>query len=481
MSSEGGLGIGPVNTVSPLTMYVAGFAPRAPNHPPTWFSWIRVRIQHPLRTVFCFCCLFHSIVWSQVLELQVVLANASIVTANEVENSDLFWALRGAGQSTLGVVTRYQYRLYPSQPDFLQATGYVPHQDAATLLWRAAMAAEGGDGHGLPRHCHLELTSDENGLALFVACLGETKRNLYEGEVAVRRFLRQTLLPGDAKKIQYENVSWHRAAQDEAEQFEGYLSQVWNGFVLPSGDAHRDRQTWDGLSKALWEACRNNPYVMLDVELRGGAIADVAPNATAFPWRNATHNVVVVVYVHHREKHARTIYEREAARMAHLWDRTIAPHLYGTFANYAMASLKDLPASTAASLAWGDNLDRLERVKAAYDPQNAVHTVLSVPLPPQVESTSPTIAPSERPTLSPTRVPTSPPTDPPSPAPSETPTQRLTDSPTTQPSEGPTRLPVALTGSPTALVTGSGSESASGDNTGPLFVASSAPSGVGER
>jgi FAD/FMN-containing dehydrogenase len=47
------------------------------------------------------------------LEAQVVLADGSVVIASETENTDLFWALRGAG-SSFGIVTRYKFKTYPA-------------------------------------------------------------------------------------------------------------------------------------------------------------------------------------------------------------------------------------------------------------------------------------------------------------------------------------------------------------------------------
>lgn len=49
----------------------------------------------------------------QVLAYQVVTANGAFLTASDEENTDLFWALRGGGGSTFGVVTSVTVKAYP--------------------------------------------------------------------------------------------------------------------------------------------------------------------------------------------------------------------------------------------------------------------------------------------------------------------------------------------------------------------------------
>jgi hypothetical protein len=51
-----------------------------------------------------------------VLEFQVALADGSLTTANTCANTDLFWALRGGGGGTWGVVTNVIYKLHPVVP-----------------------------------------------------------------------------------------------------------------------------------------------------------------------------------------------------------------------------------------------------------------------------------------------------------------------------------------------------------------------------
>ncbi|KAG6373241.1 hypothetical protein JVT61DRAFT_6867 [Boletus reticuloceps] len=50
------------------------------------------------------------------LEMSVVLSSGKFLTVNRYQSSDLFWALRGGGGSTYGIVTSVTYRTYPSVP-----------------------------------------------------------------------------------------------------------------------------------------------------------------------------------------------------------------------------------------------------------------------------------------------------------------------------------------------------------------------------
>ncbi|KAG8411069.1 hypothetical protein J3458_016180 [Metarhizium acridum] len=51
-----------------------------------------------------------------VLEYQVVTADGELVSANENQNQDLFWALKGGGGGTFGVVAQATVRVYPDDP-----------------------------------------------------------------------------------------------------------------------------------------------------------------------------------------------------------------------------------------------------------------------------------------------------------------------------------------------------------------------------
>ena len=52
----------------------------------------------------------------QVLSMEVVTPDGRFVTADFVQNTELFWALRGGGGSTFGVVTSVTIKAYPDLP-----------------------------------------------------------------------------------------------------------------------------------------------------------------------------------------------------------------------------------------------------------------------------------------------------------------------------------------------------------------------------
>jgi FAD/FMN-containing dehydrogenase len=53
-----------------------------------------------------------------ILEVDVVIADGTLLTANECTNTDLFWALRGGGGGTFGVVTRMVHKAHDSPSNF---------------------------------------------------------------------------------------------------------------------------------------------------------------------------------------------------------------------------------------------------------------------------------------------------------------------------------------------------------------------------
>ncbi|OJT04823.1 hypothetical protein TRAPUB_4395 [Trametes pubescens] len=71
-----------------------------------------------------------------ILEMTMVTANGTFLTANTHVNPDLFWALRGGGGGTYGVVTSITYRTHPRVPVIgaFFSVGANASQPSASLL-----------------------------------------------------------------------------------------------------------------------------------------------------------------------------------------------------------------------------------------------------------------------------------------------------------------------------------------------------------
>jgi FAD/FMN-containing dehydrogenase len=65
------------------------------------------------------------------VSIEVVTASGEILIASETENAELFWCLRG-GSGNFGIVTSFEYKLYPVGPEIV----------GGALAWRAEDAPE---------------------------------------------------------------------------------------------------------------------------------------------------------------------------------------------------------------------------------------------------------------------------------------------------------------------------------------------------
>jgi len=118
----------------------------------------------------------------------------------------------------------------------------------------------------------------------------------------------------------------------------------------------------DGLVDALLEraALIQSPISQVELLALGGAIARVAPEATAFPFRQARWLINIPATWRDAGDDEREIAWARATHAA------VKPYLSeGTYVNF-MGDDEDDPAAGA----YGRTLERLRRIKAVYDPDN---------------------------------------------------------------------------------------------------------------
>lgn len=79
------------------------------------------------------------------LDVELVTADGHLVRADENENGELFWGLRGAG-ANFGIVTSFRFRLHPVGPAVVQGVAVYPleqaHELAAQFCELAAAAPD---------------------------------------------------------------------------------------------------------------------------------------------------------------------------------------------------------------------------------------------------------------------------------------------------------------------------------------------------
>ena len=82
----------------------------------------------------------HGLSIDNLLSVEIVTADGQVRHASETENADLFWAIRGAGPN-FGVVTSFEFRLYPIGPVVALCAPFYALEDAPAVLraWREFM------------------------------------------------------------------------------------------------------------------------------------------------------------------------------------------------------------------------------------------------------------------------------------------------------------------------------------------------------
>ena len=75
----------------------------------------------------------HGLTIDNLISAEVVTAEGELVTASENENADLFWGIRGGG-GNFGIVTSFEFNVYPVGPEVLAGLIVHPYSDAADVL-----------------------------------------------------------------------------------------------------------------------------------------------------------------------------------------------------------------------------------------------------------------------------------------------------------------------------------------------------------
>jgi FAD/FMN-containing dehydrogenase len=297
----------------------------------------------------------HGLTADSLLAARVVLADGSAVEASERSEPELFWALRGSGGGQFGVATSLALRTLPAPRVATSIHLVWPHVHAEALLaaWQEwspdapdAMAASllltaPSDPAGpLAAHVFGAMAADSDHAAALLAELVE--------RVGSRP------LSNELVQAPYRETKRWLAEHGPGEEILG-------GHLYCKSEFFRERLPSDAIDRLIGLLAadrRAGESRELDFSPWGGTYNRVPVDATAFPHRDARFLLKPGVVLAPGADPA-------TARdwLAQAWE---AVHPYGTGGAYVNFPDPELEEPERAY--HGANLERLQRVKEAYDP-----------------------------------------------------------------------------------------------------------------
>jgi FAD/FMN-containing dehydrogenase len=296
-----------------------------------------------------------------ILSMEVVDASGKILAVSEQENPDLFWALRGGGNGSFGVVTNFNFRT--SAVNMVARFGITwskPIAQAAKIVqaWQQWL-------EDLPPAVTGTLHLDR---------LAGGRIKVHMAGLSVES---ESKLKVELKRLQNLAGPADRSPATTTEPFKA-AATVFNGtgpdfvFMKAKSDYVTEPLNDQGILTLLDGLQKAPVPISVLCDTYGGAINKIASDATAFVHRGNTKYVIQ----YYKEWGAAGQSDANIAAMRTLYD-SMRPFVSGgCYVNYCDLDLGD----GYAKAYWGDNLPRLMKIKAAVDPKNVFRHAQSVPL-----------------------------------------------------------------------------------------------------
>jgi FAD/FMN-containing dehydrogenase len=295
----------------------------------------------------------------------VVTADGDFVVASEQEHPELFWALRGGG-GNFGIVTNFTFDLQPLGPTVLAGmVAWNMDQAPEVLRFLREFIADAPDELGLMATLRLApsppiVPKELHGkpiVALSVTYAGPTD----EGR-EVLATLRQLPTPAFDAVTPKPYVA-HQKMFDAA--YPHGRHYYWKSHKLgPLTD--------EIIDVVIEHAARvTSPLSVIPIFCLGGAVARVPEEATAFPYRDASHDLNIV---------ASWFPEQAGDADRHIdWVRglfsALEPHSRGVYVNFTSDDAAERVRQAYTERQW----TRLVALKAKYDPTNFFRKNANIP------------------------------------------------------------------------------------------------------
>jgi FAD/FMN-containing dehydrogenase len=295
----------------------------------------------------------------------VVTADGEFVVAHEEENPELFWGLRGGG-GNFGIVTNFTFELHPLGPTVLAGMVAWPIDYAPEVLgFLREYIADAPDEVGLMANLRLAPPLPVVPEALWgkpIVALVAT----YAG-------------PVDAGRDAFAPIQSLRTPAVNALAPKPYVAhQRMFDAVYPHGrhyywKSHKLGPLTDEIIDVVVDhAARvTSPLSAVPIFSLGGAVARVPEESTAFPYRDASHDVNVVASWLPEEANEADRHIEWTRRFFH----ALEPYSRGVYVNFTSDDAGDRIRKAYTDHQWA----RLTALKAKYDPTNFFRMNANIP------------------------------------------------------------------------------------------------------
>jgi FAD/FMN-containing dehydrogenase len=291
------------------------------------------------------------------VSVDITTADGKKLRASQNENTDLFWAIRGGG-GNFGVVTQFEFQLFPVGPEILAGLIVFPFSQAKQILTKYRQFA----------------TSAPEELVVWVVLrkappLPFLPENVHGQEVVILPIFYCGAAAESEKLI--APVRAFGDAHGEHIGVQPYVQwqQAFDPLLTPGArnywKSHNFTELADGALDSMIEFAGKLPSAQCEifVGLIAGAPNRVAPDAMAWGHRDAKY----VLNVHGRWDEAKD--DQRGITWARDFFKASAPYASaGAYVNFMTEEEGDRVAA-----AYGSNYERLVEIKKRYDPQNVFH------------------------------------------------------------------------------------------------------------
>ncbi|KAI0841496.1 Glucooligosaccharide oxidase [Hypoxylon sp. FL0890] len=297
-----------------------------------------------------------------VIEVEVVTADGTIQRASETENSDLFFALKGAGAG-FGVITEFVVKTHPEPGDVVQysfSLSLDSHKDLIDVFqkWQDLISDP-----NLDRRFGTEFVMHELGVIITATFYGTED---------------EWKATGIPDKIPVGNVSividnWLGVIAQQAEDAALYLSDLRSAFTAKSlafrPDETLSLDTITKLMNYIDDTDRGTLLWFLIFDATGGAISDIPMNATAYSHRDKI--MFCQGYGIGIPTLTQVTKDFISGITTTIQNNTV--QTLTTYPGYVDPALQDPQVSY-----WGPNLNTLGQIKSKWDPNDLFHNPQSV-------------------------------------------------------------------------------------------------------